>query len=418
MNKAFLKQLDFSPPEKDLKDMNEQAKIIIERLKKEIKKKNMQIQIFLGGSFAKNTLVQRKSYDVDIYLRCNSKILSRPEKIKKLVEEIARKEDMNFEIIHGSRDYYQIKIKEEVVFEIIPVLKISNPKKAENVTDLSYFHVAYVNKRLNKKLEREVRITKKFCQSIGVYGAESWIRGLSGYAVECLIIYYKTFDNFVKNIAKIKKGSVIDIAKLYRKNEALIEMNESRRQSPIIVVDPTYKERNVISALSDESFNILQEKAKNFIKSPSLDYFVIPESRVEELRKIQSENLFISFSLTTDKQAGDIAGTKLKRVCEFIIREIEKTYFVKNYAFDYYGKEKAICGVLVSSDKLKEKMGPPDKMKEAVKGFRKVNPNAVLRKGKWYATIENRSINEYVKEVIEKYQKVLNEMGLNKIEID
>jgi len=55
--------------------------------------------------------------------------------------------------IHGSRDYYQL-IVHGIIFEIIPVLKVKKPEHAKNITDLSYFHVNYINKKIrkNKKL--------------------------------------------------------------------------------------------------------------------------------------------------------------------------------------------------------------------------------------------------------------------------
>ena len=38
------------------------------------------------------------------------------------------------ERIHGSRDYFQIR--NELVFEVVPVLKVEHPSQAVNVTDI------------------------------------------------------------------------------------------------------------------------------------------------------------------------------------------------------------------------------------------------------------------------------------------
>ena len=54
--------------------------------------------------------------------------------------------------IHGSRDYFQIKINDRIFFEVVPVKKVSNPKKAENITDLSYFHVKYIRQKVTDKI--------------------------------------------------------------------------------------------------------------------------------------------------------------------------------------------------------------------------------------------------------------------------
>src|SRR5207248_3084550 len=97
------------------------------------------------------------------------------------------------------RDYFFLMADERLVFEIVPVKKVKNPKQAENSTDLSYFHVKYINNKLkNRKLVKEILLAKAFLKAQEVYGAESWIHGFSGYSIECLIIYYKSLDKMLK----------------------------------------------------------------------------------------------------------------------------------------------------------------------------------------------------------------------------
>ncbi|MBD3252791.1 hypothetical protein GF386_03610, partial [Candidatus Pacearchaeota archaeon] len=54
------------------------------------------------------------------------------------------------------------------------------------MTDLSYFHVNHILKKIkkNKNLSDEIRLAKKFAYSQNCYGAESYIHGFSGYALE------------------------------------------------------------------------------------------------------------------------------------------------------------------------------------------------------------------------------------------
>src|SRR3989344_5865150 len=99
--------------------------------------------------------------------------------------------------IHGSRDYFVVKENNNFEFEIIPTLKIKKPSEAKNIIDLSYFHVNYVrNKLKNKKLADEIKLAKAFIHYSDCYGAESYINGFSGYAVELLVIYYGSFTKF------------------------------------------------------------------------------------------------------------------------------------------------------------------------------------------------------------------------------
>ena len=111
------------------------------------KLKKIDAELFIGGSLAKNTLVRTddNKYDVDIFIRFKSN-KSKKKDISKELGKILK----NAKKVHGSRDYYHIT-KENIILEIIPVMKIKKPEEAENVTDLSYFHVRYVLDKLKKK---------------------------------------------------------------------------------------------------------------------------------------------------------------------------------------------------------------------------------------------------------------------------
>ena len=152
-----------------------------ERLEKELKKQRIKAGMFVGGSFAKGTIVKQDEYDIDIFVRFEKKgdigdILGR------IINKICKEAELKCEKVHGSRDYYKIFITKGIVFEIIPVLSIKKPADAENVTDLSYFHVNYVRRKA-VRLGNEIRLAKQFCHAQGVYGAESYIQGFSGYAL-------------------------------------------------------------------------------------------------------------------------------------------------------------------------------------------------------------------------------------------
>ena len=138
----------------------------------------------VGGSLAKGTLIKKNVQDVDIFV-----VFSKGKEVGKL-ESYLKKSKFKAKKLHGSRDYFQVK-EENVVFEIIPVLKLDK-KSVENVTDFSLSHVSYVSKKLkkSKKLAEDIKLAKSFCFANDCYGAESYIGGFSGYALEVLIIYF------------------------------------------------------------------------------------------------------------------------------------------------------------------------------------------------------------------------------------
>ena len=76
------------------------------------------------------------------------------------------------------------------------MLNIKKGSDALNVTDFSPLHVDWVNKNV-KRLRDDIRLAKRFCKVNKLYGAESYIRGFSGYALELLISYYGGFLRFL-----------------------------------------------------------------------------------------------------------------------------------------------------------------------------------------------------------------------------
>ncbi len=208
--KEVLKEIN--PPKEDLRTINEKIKRINEEIKKELIKKKISAEIFIGGSYAKKTLIKKGVYDIDLFLRFDEKY--KKENISEISERILKDINMDYVKIHGSRDYFKLNVSDFFFIELIPVLKIRNPYKSGNITDLSYFHVSYIKKKIkNKKILDEIKLAKAFCYAQNCYGAESYINGFSGYAIELLIYYYKTFDNFLKKMIKINedKKEVIDI---------------------------------------------------------------------------------------------------------------------------------------------------------------------------------------------------------------
>ncbi|MEM2031544.1 MAG: nucleotidyltransferase domain-containing protein, partial [Candidatus Pacearchaeota archaeon] len=112
-------------------------------------KKERNIAIVIGGSFAKKTLIRKQVYDVDIFV-----VFPKTKKnLSVKLEKILKKNKIKAERLKGSRDYFQVKLAKNLVVELIPILKIKEPKEAENITDASLFHVDYVLKKikLNEK---------------------------------------------------------------------------------------------------------------------------------------------------------------------------------------------------------------------------------------------------------------------------
>ncbi len=389
-----------NPSKNELKEMEKKLKEFLDKLKKNSKKFN--VEIFVGGSFAKKTMIKKKEYDVDIFLRFDKKYENK--ELSKLTGQILK--GIPKRKIHGSRDYFEVKVDKNLFFEIIPVRKVKNPKEAENITDLSYSHVSYVKKKLkSEKILQDVKIAKAFCYANKIYGAESHIGGFSGYSLELLIHHYGSFLKFLKTVSKEKNKIVIDTEKQFKnKQQVLMDLNAAKLDSPIVLVDPTYKYRNVLAALTNETFNDFKKVAINFLKNPSENFFIERkinfEKTMNDAKKKKLE--FIQFNISTNKQKGSIAGSKLKKFHTHLAREIEKFFEIKGKGFEYSGINNADCFFVVKSKKEILIRGPESKQKENVKKFKKAHKRTVVKKGRIYS---KKKINFDLKQFLESWSK-------------
>lgn len=407
------------PPAGDLDKIN----ISINDLKKiisgNLKKNHIKAEIFIGGSFAKNTLIKKDSYDIDIFVRFDNK---ENGDISDLTERLLS--GLKFDRIHGSRDYFRIKSGDNLILEVVPVKKVKNPKNAENITDLSYFHVRYAkNKIKDKKIINDIRIAKAFCHSNNTYGAESYIQGFSGYSLELLIHYYKGFLKFIKAVSKMNanKKAIIDIEKHYRsKSQIMLDINSSKLNSPIILIDPTFRQRNASAALSQETFLRFQKSVKEFLKSPSIKAFEKEKTDLASIKKDsrRKNNEFILIEADTDRQEGDIAGSKLLKFYRHLGDEISVLFSIKKRGFNY-NREKTARYFFVAKSKGEIILnGPSLKDEKNLLKFRKKHRNVFTRNKRIYAREKvSFSIKGFVEDWKKKNAGKMREMGITKLNI-
>jgi len=389
--------------DKELREIDKKTDEFCGKLRKEIKKRKIKAEVFVGGSLAKKTILKRDKYDIDIFIRFDKKY--KDSEISVLLGKVLKGRK-----VHGSRDYYQIKIG-KVLFEVIPVIKISKPENARNVTDLSYFHVSYIMKKINerKKLINEILLAKSFCHAQNCYGAESYIRGFSGYALELLVIYYKGFLFFFKAISKFKEKKkikiVIDLEKHYKnKNQIMLELNESKLSSPVVFIDPTYKERNVLAGLSEDTVLRFKETCIGFLRKPSEKFF--------EKTKIKEKDYNLILKVKTNRQEGDIAGSKLFKFYKLLERELEKYFEIKKKDFEYDYKKTGTCYFNIKQRKEIIIPGPPITTIENVTKFRKKHKKVFKKNHRVYAREKSVNIKKFVSDFKNNNKIKMKNMGI------
>ncbi len=389
---------------KDLSSLKKGASDLVKRLK------NKKLKVFVGGSLAKGTVVKKhEKLDVDIFV-----VFDDEGKVSWLGKVLkSMKLPGKLKLVHGSRDYYQI-VNEDVIYELIPVVQNRNPSEALNVTDVSLSHVKYVVGEIKKKSElaNEIRLAKVFCAAQKCYGAESYVGGFSGYALEILIIHFGSFVKFLRGVGKNK---TIDSAKHFRgEREIMFELNASKLQSPLVLIDPTYKYRNATAGLHSETYEKFLVAAKDFFKNPSVNFFERKEFDVNGMREFANNNkaVFMEFCLKTGKQEGDIAGTKMKKFFNYLVRELNRhgqEVMAKEFIYSGKGK-KSICYLVVRENIKIVVKGPSLDKKEAVWAFRKANKQVFEEKGYIYA--EKKSS---IRDVLKLACKVEKQMSVSLI---
>lgn len=415
------KVLESINPEKEkVLKIDFELKKFLKKVNSRISKLKIDAEIFVGGSYAKRSLIRKENYDVDLFLRFDKKYLEKD--FRKLSRKIL-KGVRGRSVVHGSRDYYNVKINSWLDFEIVPVRKVKSPKESRNITDLSYSHVKYINSKVKKKeIVEGIKLAKAFCYATQTYGAESYVHGFSGYSLELLVYYFGSFEKFLRAMLKVKKEKlVIDVGKLYKNKKAvLIDMNSSKLDSPVILVDPTFKSRNALAALSSETFEKFCIFAREFLNNPSLEFFKIKKVDYGKLKKTASGkgNEFVLLKTKTNKQKGDIAGTKLLKFFRHLNFEFSKYFEVIDSGFDYVKQNYGLNYFILKKKKEIVFVGPLVKDLKNSEKFKLERKKVYVKKGRLFSKMKiDFNGKDFIKKWIKKNRRKVKQMYVKGMEV-
>ncbi|RMD57863.1 hypothetical protein D6825_02680 [Candidatus Woesearchaeota archaeon] len=332
----------------------------------------------VGGSYAKDTWL-KQDHDVDIFAKFA--LSHKGDDLSGLLEKAL--EGFSPERVHGSRDYFWVR--NNIRFEIVPVLDIKKPEQAENVTDFSPWHVDWVNEH-GKGLKGDIRLTKQFCKAARCYGAESYIRGFSGHVVDILTIHYKGFIPLLKAASRWKPKVVVDFNNVY-KGRALLMMNKSKLESPLVVVDPVQPERNAAAALSEDNFERFKVAAREFLKNPSVDFF---EERSVDCKSLAEKGHLIRVEVKTLDAKEDVAGAKFVSAFNYV-RSALSDFGVVDALWEWDRKSRGEWFFVLKKRKLPKsfvRLGPPLGLAGAVERFKRAHKDTFVRGSRIAARVE------------------------------
>lgn len=245
--------------------------------------KEYSAKALMCGSWEKNTWLAQK-HELDLFILF-SPLLPRKQLenygmtiAKAIIEQMGG----GFHIAYAEHPYVCGTVRDgsfDWDIDIVPCYDVRNPAKIKSAVDRTPHHVKYI--KANLRLPDDVRLLKAFCMGAGCYGADLKTQGFSGYLCELIVLNYGRFLSCLKEIAKWKAPVVIDLISDRINKERLFD----KFKVPLIFIDPVDPNRNVAAAVSAESFYKLVRAARDFLKSPSLDFFsrrkIKPYSGVE-----------------------------------------------------------------------------------------------------------------------------------------
>jgi tRNA nucleotidyltransferase (CCA-adding enzyme) len=327
------------------------------------KEKGVGAVAVLGGSVAKGTFL-KGDYDADIFVKFD--ISYKGKDISNILADVLNGVFV-FDRVKGSRDYFHVR--RDFVFELVPVLDVSSIFDAENVIDMSPLHVDYFLSK-GDGLQDEVRLLKRFMKSARVYGSESFIKGFSGHVVDLLVLKFGGFLDVLKAASKWTPIVVIDLERKLK--DPLMELDKAKVSGPLVVVDPVQENRNAAAALSFSCFDMFVIYAKDFLASPSKDFFRLRGAKEVILPNVRRGDSLFEFVISPVKGSDDISGSKVLKILEFLSKNLVSYDFdCSGFVWDFNFPCKAYFSVKdeILSD-VKVVRGPPVSAGEHCVSFR------------------------------------------------
>ncbi|MBE6498960.1 MAG: CCA tRNA nucleotidyltransferase [Methanobrevibacter thaueri] len=362
---------DIKPTVDEKQHINNVSSKIMDFLQETCDELEIPGKVSLVGSVAKNTALKGKS-DIDIFIAFP--LTTDIQYLKDTGLELAHKccDEFNTTPQHhfASHPYVTTDI-EGCEVDIVPCYEINNGDELKSAVDRTILHTRYVKANLTASQEDEVLLLKRFMAMTGTYGSEFKVGGFAGYLCELLIIKYGNFENTLKAAIKWKYGHVIDL-----KN-----YNTSKNfKDPLIVIDPTDKNRNVAAALRLDKLAEFIQSARNYLFSNNKKDYFYPIKRDltkdNVLNKFKDRNSdFIAVRFDIPDIPLDTLHPQLRKTCQAIERKLNNEEF-NVFKADYWSDEVNNCVILLEMasstlNDVKVNKGPKIFINKACENFAK-----------------------------------------------
>jgi len=290
------------------KKVDKIANQVFSLVNREAEKQKSIVSVHFGGSYAKETWTPEK-IDIDIFVKFKKTTTEKNfEKIGKKIGFDSLKKFKPY-VRYSEHPFVEANI-DGVGVNVVPCYDI---KKGEwkSAADRSTFHTEFMSEKLTGLMKDDIRILKCFLKTNGMYGAEIAKQGFSGYVCEVLVYYLGSFENVLKKIGELQ-------------NNEMIGESPRKFESPIIIIDPVDRNRNLGAAISIQNVTNFILIARNFLKKNSISYFK-QKSKMKISLELAKNILVVNFKYK--KRSDDIIYGQIKRASNSIESQMIKEGF-------------------------------------------------------------------------------------------
>ena len=384
---------ELTPTAKERQLIETAAEEIRQKVDTECKRSNLQAEVRIEGSVAKDTWIP-DYVDIDIFMLVSPELTK--EQLTKICLPIARRALRGNRIVerYAEHPYVEAFIHAlgQLRVNVVPCYKVERGNWL-SATDRTPFHTQYIRQHLSPERRGDVRLLKAFLRSIGTYGADIKTGGFSGMLVETLALGFDGFLNVISNFAEWNPNRYLDVEKHYQNRSG-----EIRKifPEPLIVIDPVDKGRNLSAAVRPDQLWNFVAASRYFLQKPSLRLFTEPKIQPLTSREYQQ--------LTTTRGSGlicisfgrvdavvDILWSQLFRTQRALINFLSNNDFeiIKSAAWSNEGNMNVILFELETTQipASKKHLGPPvNRTSESASFIMKHTRNSRTVAGPW---IEN-----------------------------
>ena len=360
---------DIKPTSDEKKHIDDVSSRIMNFLHEACDEKGIDAKVTLVGSVAKNTALKGKS-DIDIFiafpLDTDKKYLKRTglDLAHDCCDEFQSTPQHHF----ASHPYVTADI-EGCEVDIVPCYAIENGEELKSAVDRTILHTRYVKENLTERQQDEVLLLKRFMAMTGTYGSEFKVGGFAGYLCELLVIHYGGFEETLKAAVDWKYGQSIDLEGYG---------TSKKFRDPLVVIDPTDKNRNVAAALRLDKMAEFIQSARNYMFSDNKkDYFYPLEKKIDKdtiLNEFRLRNSdLIAFRFDIPEIPLDTLHPQLRKTCQALERKLNGEEF-NVFKADYWSDEVDTCIILLemassSLNNVKVNIGPKVFISQACENF-------------------------------------------------